>query len=874
MTSTTTDFETGIRELIALGDLDGALGFIRFLVDHVRFDPAATGVTLGSPALDRLCGEIGAASLPHARAMARQTSAPASHGESAEVIIFATELYAIGGHSRIIADLIATRPDKRHLLLLSNFFETGDENIAKQFASGLASGTPLQLLSAPVAGRLEKLVWLQAELARHPAAQVILFNHHADAAAIAAIQPGLNREVVFYHHADYHLCLGVHLDWTHHVDFFPPCLHRCTEAGIHAEYWPLSAPDRGVRNQAVASFCRNNQTVTCTSGVWSKFDEDYPFRYVEVAADILQATRGKHIHIGGMPDEALARIHTNLAARGIAAERFEHIPKVPSVWDTLIACGVDVYIGSFPLGGGRAMTEALGAGVPIITHRHRLEPLLGACGVGPAGTWTWGTPEELCAILQQLTPEIVAQHSRDARTHYLLHHSPEIFRRCVQDGVSPALPVHTPQGGDRLVSYLMRSTIRSESHQPVLEQLALRVQAAREGKLTSHPSASQAPGSLAAAIALYEHGDLEAAYAAFAALLEQQPEEPQILVHLGLIALRAGLVDDARNFFDHAAARSQDAANTQAAIGQRCLALNHAALAEHYLQEAIRRTPSMIGAWALLADTLAQQGDPARALHLLKPMMQAGASPHPEILLRIIRLANTTQDVDTELTACLQARSYADCHSRALRLMSQRTDTTPARLLEETRDWVSMHANVAASRLPAGPRKRLRIGFVPGSIARDETNRRLEILLCALDPAHFETLLFFHEVQDTTTAQRLALIVDESHSLAGMDAASAAQAVQARATDVLLLLDWHANPGSMLLFAQRAAPVQINFTAPPRSSALANMDYIFTSTSANRDDFTEAVLSLPPDAGDPAKHIGEALLAVWQQQAGSTGAAA
>ncbi|MEC5388194.1 hypothetical protein VVD49_20840 [Uliginosibacterium sp. H3] len=864
-----TRFESDLRSLIALGDLDGALAFIRFLVDHVRFDPAAIGVTLGSPALDKLCSEIGALTL----AESRQRAAASKPARNADVIILATELYALGGHSRVIADLIATRPDKHHLILLSNFFDSAEAAAAQSLASATT-----QVEIAPVAGRLDKLLWLQTGLARHPDAQVYVFNHHGDAATIAAIQPGLNREVSFCHHADYHLCLGVHLDWVRHVDFFAPCQHRCRAAGIAAEYWPLSVPDRGTRSHETSSFGAGTALTTCSSGVWSKFDENYPFHYADVIGEILRASGGKHLHIGGIPDDGLARIHASLAAQGIARERFEHIPQVPSVWATLIEKQVDLYLGSFPIGGGRATTEALGAGIPVVTHRHQLDPLLGAWGLGPAGTWSWATLQELGDILRQLTPARLAEHSLAARQHYLTHHSPGVFAQCVQTG-QPATPPDFPAPpNDRLVSYLLRSAVRQESHTPVIEELHKRLQAVTEaGGQTSMPRTTQAPaaGGIADAIALYEAGNLEEAGAAFSELHARQPGEPQALTYLGLIALRAGMPDDARTFFTHAAGSSKDAANTQAAIGQRCLELGEAALAIDYLEAALKTNPALVGAYALLADALQQRGNAERALALLKPLMQQTRELHPEILLRIARLAAATGETGTEQAACMLGRQYAECHSRLLQLMAQYHDTAAATLLEETKSFVEKHAKVARSSLSAGSRSRLRAGFVVGSIDSSPITQHLESLLCELDGERFETLLFFDRIHDMASAQRLSLIVDESHTFAGMDPLGAAQLVRTKHTDILISLEWHAQLPALMIFSQRAAPVQINYSRPARSSALANMDYI-VSAAADSSHFTERVLHLPHD-DDPIRYassFGDMLVEAWQACGGSLGVAA
>lgn len=84
--------------------------------------------------------------------------------------------------------------------------------------------------------------WVQAHLSQHPNAEVLVFNHHADAVAIAAIQPGLNREVVFHHHCDHQLSLGASLSGLDYFDYVDVLTQRCRSAGLTPEILPLSVP--------------------------------------------------------------------------------------------------------------------------------------------------------------------------------------------------------------------------------------------------------------------------------------------------------------------------------------------------------------------------------------------------------------------------------------------------------------------------------------------------------------------------------------------------------------------------------------------------------------------------------------------------------
>ncbi|HEX5127107.1 MAG TPA: hypothetical protein VFW00_10240 [Rhodocyclaceae bacterium] len=861
MTPAALNFESYIRQLIRQGDLDGALGYVRFIVDHIRHDPASVGQTLTSPTLDRLCGEIGALSLAQLRSASEFTTLSA---QPADVIILATELYALGGHTRLIEDMIAAQPGKRHLVLLTDFLGSG---------AAYRPALDAEVKIAQGEQRIDKLLWLQHELAQHPQAQVLVFNHHGDAAAIAAIQRGLNREVIFCHHADHHLCLGAHLgDRIHdarHVDFFAHHHRHCCEHGIPAAYWPISVPDRGSRSHAPDSFLRRGQLVTCTSGVWTKFNPLYPFHYWEELPGMLHASGGTHIHIGDIPPELLAAMRDHLAANGVKPDRLIHIPKVTSVWDTLLERKVDLYIGSFPLGGGRALIEALGAGIPAVVHRH---PLLDTNGLGPADTATWSTPEELRSILKGATRENLAARSQSARVHYLQFHNPQVFKACVSERHVVPTPSFVPVAADAVSAYLLRAACRHEELDAVFQQLQQRI-AGNADVLNDDGIVASAQVTLDEAIALFTAGKLEAAYTAFSQIVERSPASPVVLIHLGLIAISAGLDEDADVFFGLAIECAPDRASTEASIGQQCMNAYAPAFAERYLAQALESNPRLTGAYALLTDVWQMQGRTDDALAALQSRMQQSAAVEPEILSRLVTLARNTGNIDVEYAACLQARQYPELHCRAISLMSRRNDISRNQLSTEARRFASAHVKTRATTLPFVAHRPLRVGFVMGRLDNDDTGARLESLLCHLDPAAFETILFFDEIVDSPLVQRALLVVDSCHAISRMDADAATSIIRKQNIDVLVNLQLHDHVATLLLFAQRLAPMQLNWSVPARTSALANVDCVVCAEKDyTANDFTEKCLAVNvDDTCGPAfaSAFGEAIVSLWQQRAGT-----
>jgi hypothetical protein len=304
------------------------------------------------------------------------------------------------------------------------------------------------------------LTWLKDRLSALAPRTTRLVLHPFDSVAIAAVQPELTGELVFLHNADHNLTLGVTLAHALHVDFHAKGFYNCREReGVRNNVmWPLTATDLGPRSPSYAGA----PIRTCTCGGVEKFSPQftrdlvpYPFRYEALAPLIPATTGGAHVHIGPLSDEALAAIGEGLDTLGVSRDRFFHVPSVPNLWEALKTLEIDLYVGSFPLGGGRATVEAMGAGLPICIHSNYRSIMLSVEMEIYEGAIVWRTPEDLVRCLSGLTPEVLERHSRAARGYYEQHHRPALLQAALNGQVeTPPRPRHTE---DRLQAYLDRS---------------------------------------------------------------------------------------------------------------------------------------------------------------------------------------------------------------------------------------------------------------------------------------------------------------------------------------------------------------------------------------------------------------------------------
>ncbi|MFX1695339.1 hypothetical protein [Paraburkholderia sp. A1RO-1] len=418
--------EALIAELNGVWQSDGpdaALMGVHKFVQACILDRRSLAKVFAEPALDNFCLQIGDAV---AREMHIARECKAAH-QQADCVIVATQLYRAGGHTAVIEDLLnAGRFGARPHLILTNAFSLADRSIVGERFGESVTGE-----IAPDGSMASKLQWLLQRLDALRARTLILMNHHQDPVAIAAAQPYLADKTVFYHHGDHQLCLGVTLQHAMHVDPHPMGFCNCRDAiGIaRPVYWPLIATDRGKR--ADQPFMPHGTLRTCSSGSQNKFDVPYKFPYFDVLPRVMKATGGSHVHIGPLSTELLGTIHAGLEANDVPSERFIHVPWVRSVWKALQSYDVDLYLASFPLGGGKVAIEAMGAGIPIAGHDSYISRFLGGCDMFYREAFTWSRPEELIDYLGTITPGKLATESRLARENYERFHTQQALVRAI-----------------------------------------------------------------------------------------------------------------------------------------------------------------------------------------------------------------------------------------------------------------------------------------------------------------------------------------------------------------------------------------------------------------------------------------------------------
>jgi hypothetical protein len=444
-----------IRKSIVAGALDKGLTEIQRIVDYFFCEPLNVAKVFGLSPLDQLCQRIGKIRLEQ-----RKVKTPdrlESIEQNRPTVYLVSKLQTSGGHTAALLDVIRLSGASRSIIIITGICGHSD---IKALQAQFITLPGVSFEHAPRVNRLSKLDWIQNRLLELCPSIVWLFNHHQDSVAIAAIQPEQGYRVCFYHHGDHHPCLGVYLGYAEHYDPHPMGFHNCRNTlGIKNNcYLPLVVHDQGNRPDDL-KFLDNGQLVTCTAARTNKVEVPYYIRYVDVIPELLSLTRGRHIHIGKLTWLALWRIRRGLRKHGLPAGSFVYIRYVSSVWQALYQFGVDLYLASFPYGGGRTLVEVMGAGIPAVIHEHSSTRMLGGVDLAYDDVATWRTKSELFDILKTFNKESLERQSRLARTWYERYHRDAVLEKALTGLGEEAPPLKSHYHPDEFIQALQNTCV-------------------------------------------------------------------------------------------------------------------------------------------------------------------------------------------------------------------------------------------------------------------------------------------------------------------------------------------------------------------------------------------------------------------------------
>jgi hypothetical protein len=408
------------QALHAAGRHADALWLIADSVNKTFMAPGVAHHSLYYPGFDQILERM-------AYSMAAQHRGAKTRATRANHLVIATELYELGGHSKIVEELC--KELENPVLVLTDLFGHMNRN-PEGFAwieSRLAGAQVLTLSPGDLWQKSGDLHELVRQL--QPRSMWYL-SHHQDPIPFVGTLGAGSVSRAFVHHCDHNPSLGASLKSVRHVDITDKLQETCSQFhGADTELLRLYVADQGRRPTTAVS---GNAFSTVTAGRSGKFSQTGPVALSRIIGTALGATSGLHYHIGPLEAEWEREVRTTLQAAGIDPSRFVAVGAVPSLWESLKAIDVAVYIGSAPVSGGRGGVEAQGCGLPVLFYTgFEQGSLLADYSSYADAKLGWSTCEELAERLINVSVNY-EQHSDAARAFYAEHFSRGGFTRTVR----------------------------------------------------------------------------------------------------------------------------------------------------------------------------------------------------------------------------------------------------------------------------------------------------------------------------------------------------------------------------------------------------------------------------------------------------------
>ncbi len=411
--------ETAAARHVQANEFDVALRLIQDQAGEILGRTLAVGRISGSYRLDRLCLSIGR----EIRGVVNRRP-PAPPAGRRRYIYAVSELYPEGGHTRLLEDLIAAQPDADHQIIWTRA-ESFDAIANMAEILRVREAVPLHVLRGEPVERLHGAFAILTELCPDV---LVHLGHQNDSIAIALMQPGIARRRLMIHHADFSFALGRSLEGAVHI-----ALGRHFQDFARQEWALQTVLLRPTCRDSVvpkaAGWPRDRRFLTVTSGMPHKFDLNRELSYLDVLTERFAARDGAHVHIGALSADQTLRVNQHLDKLS-CRQRFVYIEHVPDLACTLSELAPSLYIDSYPIGGGKAIVEAMAAGLPICAASH--DPNLDSSSFCYPQYFRWTDRAQLRKILATLDPPTVERHAALSRRYFERNHSPTIFKRRLQ----------------------------------------------------------------------------------------------------------------------------------------------------------------------------------------------------------------------------------------------------------------------------------------------------------------------------------------------------------------------------------------------------------------------------------------------------------
>jgi predicted O-linked N-acetylglucosamine transferase (SPINDLY family) len=334
----------------------------------------------------------------------------------------------------------------------------------------------------------------------------------------------------------------------------------------------------------------------------------------------------------------------------------------------------------------------------------------------------------------------------------------------------------------------------------------------------------------------------EEAVACYRRALASNPEDAQIYNNLTCVLTDMGQDAQAARVGMLAVSLRPDYAEAWFNLGNIFRTLGAADAAKRAYHRAIRLRPDMGEAYSNLGDVhksaaeLTQAAECYRTALRLQPHL-----PQPYVNLgEVLKEQGRVTEAITLLQHGLEQHPHLPLlHSNLLFALHYSPHVPPEVIFRAHRHWGERHAAPLAPATGPSftndrtPDRRLRVGYVSPDFCGHAVACFLEPLLRGHDRSAVEIFCYPTSRRSDETTARFQAITGHWFALTGLSDEEAVARIRADAIDILVDVAGHTCDSRPLIFARRAAPVQVSWLGYPDGTGMLAMDYRLTDAIAD-----------------------------------------
>ncbi len=339
--------------------------------------------------------------------------------------------------------------------------------------------------------------------------------------------------------------------------------------------------------------------------------------------------------------------------------------------------------------------------------------------------------------------------------------------------------------------------------------------------------------------------------------LALRPTDAQILGNLGVAWRAVGKPEQALACDCRAVEQQPNHAGLCSNLAQSLLDLGRPAEALDWLRRAATLRPDVADIHYNLANTLRELGEIEEAIAAYRHAVTL----QPELAEAFYNLGNLYQEQGEpeQALACYQRALQLQpdnvrFHDNQLLALHYRPGITLAELAVAHAEFERQHATPSpAAWCPPGPPdgagRPWRLGFVSADLGAHPVGRFLIGVLENLDVHQAQVVCYNDRVETDAIADRFRRAASEWRDVSSLSDTELTEQIRADRIDVLFDLAGHTARNRLLVFARRAAPVQITWIGYEGTTGLGAIDYLLAdgrlTPPGSEQHCREQVLRLP-----------------------------